>query len=235
MYVASYGIFRDALLAPVDVTNSLNVFVALVLAGSIGDAIGSFFRVPLEAVWKQFQTGRKGDGFEALQEVLSQEKFQALVVAWIAVLCRDVPFAGLQIALFDVYKTLLSGLDDVGLSVFLQRALWGALAGGTAAFLTTPFDNLTTNLMTSKQSDDAGDADADTNTGSSLVVSDLSLTSRLSSAWSSLIKGGLGALYSGALPRTLFYAPAAMIFFSVYETLTEAIIALNSGDIKLNW
>ena len=31
-----------------------------------------------------------------------------------AVLCRDMPFAGLQIAFFDVYKGLFAGLDDAG-------------------------------------------------------------------------------------------------------------------------
>jgi len=233
VYVASYGIIKNALLAPIDVTNSLAVFSVLTLAGSIGDAIGSMFRAPLEAVWKQIQTGAETDGGKVLVRVLQPENLQALLVAWIAVLCRDVPFAGLQIALFDVYKNLLSGLDDAGLSVFLQRALWGALAGGTAAFLTTPFDNLTTNLMTASE----GEADAQARGADPLAPAPQSLpiTGRFAYAWSELVSGGLSSLYVGAVPRTLFFAPAGMIFFSVYETLTEIILDVQSGDLRLKF
>ena len=39
---------------------------------------------------------------------------RAVVLSWVAVLCRDMPFAGLQIAFFDVYKGLFAGLEDAG-------------------------------------------------------------------------------------------------------------------------
>jgi hypothetical protein len=236
IYVSSYGIIKTALLAPVDVTNPLAVFGVLTLAGAIGDALGSSFRTPLELTWKKLQTGESDDGLKTLLGFFQQGQIQTLLIAWAAVLCRDVPFAGLQIALFDVYKNLFSSLDDVGVSLFLQRALWGAFAGGTAAVLTTPFDNLTTNLMTASSSSSSPSPSSTQGQGPGQGQEqgqEQGLTARLGVAWRDLLQGGLGTMYTGALPRVLFFSPAAMIFFACYETLTEIILSLNSGDLKI--
>ena len=155
IYVASYGLIKPAMLVFVDVSNSFFVFLILILAGSIGDALGSAFRVYCEIIVKQIQAGTltSSQGWRVLFQTIGgtfnkdPKTTRAIALAWIAVLCRDMPFAGLQIAFFDFYKGLFSYLDDMGLSTFLQRALWGACAGSTAAVLTTPFDLLTTNVM----------------------------------------------------------------------------------------
>ena len=47
MYLASYGLLRPALLSPINIENSAAVFGVSVLAGSLGDMIGSVFRVPM--------------------------------------------------------------------------------------------------------------------------------------------------------------------------------------------
>ena len=39
----------------------------------------------------------------------------------------------------------------MGWSIFAQRALWGVLAGGVASFVTTPFDVLTTSVLTASE------------------------------------------------------------------------------------
>jgi hypothetical protein len=152
VYVAAYGLIRPALLAPINVENTAAVFWVSVFAGSIGDAFGSIFRVPMEIIYKQIQTGAASGGWNVVS-TLSKSKgvVRLLVLSWVAVLCRDMPFAGLQIALFDVFKSLLSFLDDYGVNIYLQRALWGALAGSAAAWITTPFDVLTTNVITAAQ------------------------------------------------------------------------------------
>jgi hypothetical protein len=38
-------------------------------------------------------------------------------------------------------------------------------------------------------------------------------------------RGGPGALFTGAVPRLLFFAPASMIFFATYETFFDLILA----------
>ena len=170
VYVASYGLLKPALLSPVDPTNVLAVFAVLTLAGALGDAVGSVFRVPCEIVCKQVQTGRltsaqgsvvlletvvdavRGNKIKTVDGSVGASVRRVVALSWIAVLCRDMPFAGLQIAFFDVYRSLFSFLDEAGWSTFSQRAVWGAFAGATAGFLTTPFDLLTTQVMLAAES-----------------------------------------------------------------------------------
>lgn len=122
VYVATYGIIKPLLLGPIDVTNGLAVFVALSLSGSVGDAIGSVFRVFCEIVYKQIQAGTMttAQGGQALLRnvwgALTNDPVarRAVLLSWVAVLCRDMPFAGLQIAFFDFYKvtwTTFSGAN----------------------------------------------------------------------------------------------------------------------------
>lgn len=247
--MASYGIVKPMLLAPIDVTNPLAVFSILTLSGAVGDALGSVFRVPLELIYKQIQTGSSTSGSAYLGSLLRADGgTRMLLLSWVAVLCRDVPFAGLQIALFDVYKTLFSSLDDAGLSIFLQRALWGAFAGGTAAFLTTPFDNLTTNLMlatqrpvgptqgeeSSRAAVSAAASAAFADGGSEPGSGNDAIGPALSAAFRDLFASPVNRLFAGAGERILYFSPAAMIFFACYETLTEVILGVRSGSITLN-
>ena len=333
VYVAAYGLLKPALLSPIDPTNVIAVFAVLTLAGALGDAVGSVFRVPCEIVCKQVQTGRltSAQGSKVLYETVvdairgntaktadgsvGSSVRRVVALSWIAVLCRDMPFAGLQIAFFDVYRSLFSFLDEAGWSTFSQRAVWGAFAGGTAGFLTTPFDLLTTQVMlaaesaekkvetvkadlvnrekrprvqvssgssvsSSSSSGGGSSGERGNENGSSLEVkkrrkveaviqstvreeqdifsdsmadieeqlelynrstyipttvllppaSSANLVSEVfllfGQTFSDLLnRGGLGALFTGAIPRLLFFAPASMIFFATYETFFDLITA----------
>jgi hypothetical protein len=207
-----------------------------------------------------------------------------------------MPFAGLQIAFFDLYKGLFAGLDDAGVSEFFQRAIWGAFAGGTAAVLTTPFDLLTTNVMLEAESaeeeviekleeeqeglelldgesfyesEKEGDSAVDRRRSTSLPSGSLTLISSASSTSATanqsngvkgspvpsspvnatsielaaeilqifkqtlhdtLKQGGPSALFTGAVPRLLFFAPAGMIFFATYEGVFELLAVLQKDS-----
>lgn len=104
VYLASYGLIKPQLLNSIDPTNSFVVFSILIIAGALGDAIGSIFRLPMEIVCKQIQTGASTDGMAVLLGLLRSESFRLVMFSWAAILARDMPFAGLQIALFDLYK-----------------------------------------------------------------------------------------------------------------------------------
>lgn len=224
VYLASYGLFKPVLINSIDTSSSLVVFGILTLAGSLGDAVGSFFRVPMEIVYKQIQTGASNNGLQVLGSLVQKSSFRLLAFSWVAVLCRDMPFAGLQIALFDLYKSVFSFLDDAGVSIFLQRSIWGAFAGGTAAFLTTPFDLITTNVMVA-----ATDVNQDSGSKSKNVWTEIGpLFSKTTKE--TIDKGGINALFTGALPRVLFFAPAATIFFVSYESIFDILEQAKEGN-----
>ena len=320
VYVAAYGLIKPALLSPIDPTNVIAVFAVLTLAGALGDAVGSVFRVPCEIVCKQVQTGRltaaqgsvvlletirdaiAGNSAKTVDGSVGASVRRVVALSWIAVLCRDMPFAGLQIAFFDVYRSLFSFLDEAGWSTFSQRAVWGAFAGATAGFLTTPFDLLTTQVMLEAESAEkrietvkadldysakrprvaaspgrerdrsrtrvaamtrsqgegemdtfseimAEDAFSDSMAGieeqlelftkstyfptpiapekakpkTGLVTEVFTLFAQTFADL--LSRGGPGALFTGAIPRLLFFAPASMIFFATYETFFDLITA----------
>ena len=61
-YVAVYSYVKPFLLTPINPNNPTAIFAVLCLSGSIGDAIGSPFRLPAEIITKQIQTGAVKNG-----------------------------------------------------------------------------------------------------------------------------------------------------------------------------
>jgi solute carrier family 25 (mitochondrial S-adenosylmethionine transporter), member 26 len=240
VYVAIYGFLKPALLLLVDPNNPAAVFSILVLAGSLGDAVGSVFRVPSELVYKQIQTEAASSATEAFKLIgKNGNVVRFVIISWAAVLLRDMPFAGLQIALYDVYKTIFAFLDEKGWTSFSQQLLWGALAGGTAAYLTTPFDLLTTNIMIEAQSiSNSSSLDQRSPDISEYKESLQSLNEDytgigqlfLSKTKEVIDRDGFLGLFTGAIERVLFFAPAGMIFFSCYETFVEILSQARNGE-----
>lgn len=156
---------------------------------------------------------------------------------------------------------LFAFLDEAGVSTFAQRAIWGAFAGGTAAWLTTPFDLLTTNVMLEAESaeegvieglDEGAEKDTDwrkrpsaagralradtadtagtgtTAKGASPGPRPPGLAAEVVQIFTKTIRdtlaaGGPAALFTGAIPRLLFFAPSGMLFFAFYESCYDAI------------
>lgn len=203
-----------------------SVFSILVLAGSLGDFCGSFFRVPSELVYKQIQTEAAVDLGSAVTLLMKNtDKLNFILLSWVAVLCRDMPFAGLQIALYDVYKSVFAFLDDAGWSSISQQLLWGALAGGTAAYITTPFDLLTTNIMIGAQ-----DVSQIALTEEKKVIGFEAIGRKFKNELITVVNtGGLSALFQGAFERVLFFAPAGMLFFACYANIYDVLAGAREG------
>ena len=213
IYIATYGFLKPRFLALpfLDPSSGAAIFAALAAAGALGDAAGSVVRVPLELLNKQLQTGASASVKEAFAKLSASNLPYVLALSWAAVLARDMPFGALQLAFFDLYKNGLGFLDTMGVNIFVQRLAWGGAAGGSAAFLTTPFDVLTTRVM-------LGGAKAGEDGGT------LPITSRFKQeAGQVLREGGPAGFWVGALERTVFFCPAACIFFASYDTFLELI------------
>jgi solute carrier family 25, member 39/40 len=132
------------------------------------------------------------------------------MLSWEAVLWRDVPYGGLQIALYEFGRQYVMTHPDFPLlrPGLAADVVVGSFAGMIAAILTTPADVLVTRLSVQ-------------NPQSYLE------TRRYMSVWSTVQRivndEGIGGLFAGYLQRGIYYAPLIGLFFSLYEVTTHAV------------
>lgn len=203
IYLGVYELLKNVLLSTT-MFHDLPLLV-FVIAGALGDAIGSIVRCPAEIVNKRLQLGVSADASSALRDAfLTTEGRQSSFVAWEALLWRDVPYGGIQIALYEFgrqYITLHPGFISLGPGV-VADVLTGAIAGTIAAMMTTPADVLVTRLSVQNPQ-------SYLETGRYMdVVSTMRRIVR---------EEGVGALFSGCLQRGVYYAPLIGLFFALYE------------------
>ena len=105
-------------------------------------------------------------------------------------------------------------------TILQAEAILGAIGGGTGAFLTTPFDIVTTRIIASTESargEGAGEGGkqlkAEAPTPASIVNEILA-------------EKGPAGLFQGALQRTLYWAPAVGIFLSSYCFLRQFALTI---------
>ncbi|GMH70166.1 hypothetical protein TrRE_jg1518 [Triparma retinervis] len=173
--------------------------VAYLLSGAIGELIGSMIRAPAEAVKTRLQTGDL-DFFGAVSNTFGPEGLANTFTAWSSSLFRDVPAGAIQIALFELTKTLI--IDDPNISfdvnTLASEALIGGFGGGMGAFLTNPSDVVTTKII-------SGGATASAKEVFQQVLAE---------------EGVLGFL-NGWKQRTAYWSLAIGIFLSVYCSLRQ--------------
>ena len=144
--------------------------------------------------------------------------------AWGAILARDVPMGGLQVAFFETFRCAMGSLHaaslaaempdsatDVAAGALAGASLLaapdvatdicaGALAGALAAAFTTPLDVLVTHILTTAPVNEDGSRPSALCRARLLVEEQGALT----------LTRGLGL-------RTLYYAPLVGLFFGLYE------------------
>jgi hypothetical protein len=120
-FLGNYEFFQD------------NVLIAYLLSGAIGELFGSMIRAPAEAVKTRIQTGKTMA--DSLDEVfVNKEGRMSTFNAWSSSLFRDVPHGAIQIAVFELSKTLIIENPNIDFDVntLLSEAVLGALGGGEA-------------------------------------------------------------------------------------------------------
>jgi len=166
------------------------------VTGAIGDAAGTIVRLPAEVACKRLQTGSS----TSIPGALADVSLQSWLAAWSAILLRDVPLGGLQVACYrechdwvHELTSMLSTAPDV-----LSDVLAGMLAGAIAAAITTPLDVIVTHMATSH-------ADSKPGYGALQVGAEL------------VREQGLMTLTRGMGLRVLYFAPLVGCFFGLYE------------------
>jgi len=194
-----------------------HITLTLLLSGAVGDAVGSIFRLPAEVLCKRLQTSTSSAGWT---DHLADTSSESWMTTWSAILLRDVPMGGLQIAIFHNARDLLGDTAATVTPDSFSDYLAGLLAGACAAALTTPLDVLVTHAATvpvASTSAETGGADSAPRSMHEIVAEPLHIGLRL------VQEEGPMSLIKGIGCRTLYYAPTVGCFFGLYETFRRSL------------
>jgi hypothetical protein len=173
------------------------------VAGAVGELVGSFLRVPAEAIKSTQQSNAEMSVGAAMAANFGDAKGRENTVkAWQVAVVRDVPFGAIQIALFEALKIWLAGMDQpfIDGDSLLGEAILGAIGGGVGSFISAPADVVVTRIIKQQTSGGGGD-DA------------LSPMEMVQEIWD---EGGARAFFRGSSERVIYWAPAIGIFLTAY-------------------
>jgi len=249
VYLAVYELLKTALLTvPFFATHPLGAFL---VAGALGDAVGSVVRVPAELVNKRLQCGLNDTVGGAIRDqFLNESGVENTLASWGAVLLRDMPYGAVQIAVYEQIKlaiaasahpTVLSTLAAAASSVSAAAAAGGgastsaasaaAAAAAAGSVVATPgiLDDVLVGAF-------AGAIAAVLTTPMDVLVTRVAVqaprcdldTRKYAGVRSVLARllaeEGPSALWSGWLQRGLFYAPLIGLFFTLYEGTRYTVV-----------
>jgi hypothetical protein len=228
LYLGLYETAKDVLLQ-VDVMKPHPIIVYLI-AGGFGEFFASILRLPAEAVKNGTQIGMTIP--EALQtNVLKPAARRNLLKCWKVALIRDIPFGGIQLAIYEQLKLLIIMYSITALDpdAPITEALFGAVGGMVAAFSTTPVDVVITRMINERKSiQDAGLSDETDGT---------SATDTVKAVFS---EQGVGGFFVGAKERIVYWGPAISIFLTVYCRIRQSylpgidMLAMATPTLPLN-
>jgi len=206
MYLGIYEYLKAILLAT-DLRDS--PVACYLIAGAVGELIGSVLRVPAEAVKSTQQSKEDISLSEAMSLNFGTAEGRAnCVAAWTVAVTRDVPFGAIQIALFEALKIYLSGVADPPFDgdSFVGEAILGAFGGGVGAFISAPMDVVVVRLIKQQATGEAEKLGA---VGMAKLVYE---------------EGGAAAFFRGSGERVLYWAPAIGIFLTAYCRIRHALL-----------
>lgn len=167
------------------------------IAASLGEITACIVRVPVEIVKQRRQALGDKRAIVLMSEILNKEGFLGFYRGYGTTILREIPFSVIQFPLWEYFKMQVAHRKG-NVSPF-ESSLCGALAGGIAAGVTTPFDVAKTRIMLAE----ANTVEA---TGSFLTIWRIVYSQR-----------GLKGLFSGVIPRTIWISFGGSIFFGTYE------------------
>lgn len=198
------GIFEASKLVLVNVAPNLPELQVQSIASFCSTFLGTAVRIPCEVLKQRLQAGLFNNVGEALVGTWQQDGLKGFFRGTGATLCREVPFYVAGMGLYAESKKGVQKLLGRELEAWETIAV-GALSGGLAAVVTTPFDVMKTRMMTAQ--------------GRSVSMSIV--------AFSILRHEGPLGLFKGAVPRFFWIAPLGAMNFAGYELARKA---MNKND-----
>ncbi|XP_039037336.1 mitochondrial substrate carrier family protein C-like [Hibiscus syriacus] len=195
------GIFEASKLVLVNVAPDLPDIQVQSMASFCSTVLGTAVRIPCEVLKQRLQAGLFDNVGEALVGTWHQDGLKGFFRGTGATLCREVPFYVAGMGLYAESKKLAQQLLRRELEPWETIAV-GALSGGLAAVVTTPFDVMKTRTMTAPG-------------GQPISMSIIAI---------SILRdeGPLG-LFKGAVPRFFWIAPLGAMNFAGYELAKKAM------------
>jgi len=207
LYLGIYESCKGYLMNTPYISNELVIYL---IAGAVGELVGSMVRAPAEAIKSNVQSGVDKTTMAAAERVFTtQDGRENVLRAWSASILRDVPFGSIQLAIFELSKAWILNNPDIDLDVntLQAEALLGAFGGSIGSFVSTPMDVVTTRIIT--QTVPEGEEP-------------IAFAGMAKRVWQ---EGGPTALFRGWRERVVYWAPAIGIFLSCYCSFRQAGIA----------
>uniref|UniRef100_A0A673KFG2 Mitochondrial S-adenosylmethionine carrier protein n=1 Tax=Sinocyclocheilus rhinocerous TaxID=307959 RepID=A0A673KFG2_9TELE len=173
------------------------------LAASLGEIVACLIRVPTEVVKQRTQANPSLNTYRVLLNTLHEEV--CLILLKNSFFSFQIPFSLVQFPLWEYLKAVWWRRQGGRLDSW-QAAVCGALAGGVAAFVTTPLDVAKTWIMLAK----AGTSTASGN-----------IPTVLYEVWRSR---GIPGLFAGSIPRVTFISMGGFIFLGAYEKVRRTLL-----------
>lgn len=198
---------------PAGTSPTISHGVAHMISASFGEIAACTVRVPAEVIKQRAQASQYASSISAFRAILANNSgegvFRGLYRGWTSTILREIPFTAIQFPLYEWMKTKFASIrardDSTTVSSFAisDGAIAGSIAGGIAAFITTPLDVLKTRLMLHHSPIGLGEL------ASKIVNED-----------------GYRAFWRGAGPRTLWISAGGAIFLGTYEIAKNTALSV---------
>ncbi|ONM41932.1 calcium-dependent mitochondrial ATP-magnesium/phosphate carrier protein 1 [Zea mays] len=196
------GIFEASKLVLINVAPTLPEIQVQSIASFCSTVLGTAVRIPCEVLKQRLQAGIFNNVGEAIVGTMRQDGPKGFFRGTGATLCREVPFYVAGMCLYAEAKKAAQHVLRRDLEAWEIVAV-GALSGGLAAIVTTPFDVMKTRMMT---------APPGTPVSMQMII------------FSILRNEGPLGLFKGAIPRFFWIAPLGAMNFAGYELAKKAMI-----------
>lgn len=192
-YMTAKRTFRSAL-------PDLHPAAIHLLSAACGSTATSLVRTPFEVVKQQMQLGLYTSNTKTLKGIIAHNGALGLFAGFGSLVMREIPFDAIQFLTYERLKYADYGGGERGVAASLAN---GAMAGGLAAFVTTPIDVVKTRLMTQRKD------------------------SRYTGVWQAIgliyKQEGLAGLWSGWKIRLLYITTGGMLFFGTFEAANKSL------------
>jgi solute carrier family 25 (mitochondrial S-adenosylmethionine transporter), member 26 len=170
-------------------------------AACTGEVAACTVRVPTEVVKSRAQASQYGGSLPALRAILARQScigvfgvWKELYRGWTITVLREVPFTVIQFPLWEAMKAWRKRETGQSASSAFESGVFGSIAGGVAAGITTPLDVLKTRMMLSTEKQRMGP----------LLVQ-------------LLRESGPRAFFAGTTPRVTWISLGGFVFLGSYQ------------------